>query len=253
MTKTELMTPEREIQLFRNLKLSAPGSKSYKRQLDELVLANQGLVHKLVSKFPIKNASCTYDDLFQEGIAGLIHAIEKFDTSRGYRLSTYAYRWIQAYISRFYQNHGKTIRIPVHLATKEMTSRKQVEALTVELGHVPSPAEMTEAGITTYDTVTCTSLNKMITDNEEAEALVGDDLTETHDYIMECELLLDKVKSEVSPRDFNIFTHRYGLLGVAEHTLNEIAEYHGITRSRVHQVSNEVFEIMSSFAYSQSA
>ncbi len=90
------MTAAREIELIRLLKLSAPGSKSYKRVLDELVLANRGLVHKLVQKFPIKNSSCGYDDLFQEGIAGLIHGIQKFEVERGCRLSTYCYRWIQA-------------------------------------------------------------------------------------------------------------------------------------------------------------
>ena len=107
MSKTELMTPSREIELVRMLNLSAPGSKSYKRLLDELVLANLGLVHKLVQKFPIKNSNCGYDDLFQEGIAGLIHGIQKYEVERGYRLSTYVYRWIQAYISRYFQNQSR--------------------------------------------------------------------------------------------------------------------------------------------------
>ena len=250
MAKTVLMAAEREIQLIRQLNLSAPGSKSYKRTLDELVLANRGLIHKLVQKFPIKNASCSYDDLFQEGIAGLIHGIQKFEVERGYRLSTYCYRWIQAYISRYFQNQGKTIRIPVHLATREMTAKKQVEALTEELGHTPSTSEITDAGIDTFSHSDCISLNQMIAENEELDALQGEDHTEVNDYVMECEMLLEKLRADVSDRDFNIFCYRYGLLNVAEHTLDEISQYHGITRSRIHQVSNDCFRKMSTYTNS---
>ena len=77
MPKTKLMTADREITLIRQLNTMEPGSVLYQKTLDELVLANQGLIHKLVSKFPIKNSSCSYEDLFQEGVAGMIHAIQK--------------------------------------------------------------------------------------------------------------------------------------------------------------------------------
>ena len=245
MATTELMTANREIELIRYLKLSAPGSKSYQRVLDELVLANQGLIHKVVHRFPIKNATCSYQDLFNEGVAGLIHGIQKFEVERGYRLSTYCYRWIQAYVSRYYQNHGKTIRIPVHMATKEMTARKAVESLTEELGRTPTQSEIAGAGINIKDTVSCTSLNKMIAENEELECLVGDDNTEANDYKLQCEMMLDRLSGIVSERDFNIFVHRYGLLNESEKTLNEISEFHGITRSRCHQVSNECLKLMA--------
>ncbi len=183
--------------------------------------------------------------MFNEGIAGLIHGIDKFEVERGYRLSTYCYRWIQAYVSRYYQNHGKTIRIPVHMATKEMTARKAVESLTEELGRTPTQSEIADAGINIKDTVSCTSLNKMIAENEELECLIGDDKTESNDYVMECEMMLDKLSEMVSDRDFNIFVHRYGLLNESEKTLNEISEFHGITRSRCHQVSNECLRLMA--------
>ena len=250
MAKTVLMAASREIELIRVLNSSDTGSRSYKKALDELVLSNRGLIHKLVQKFPIKNASCSYDDLFQEGIAGLIHGIQKFEVERGYRLSTYCYRWIQAYISRYFQNQGKTIRIPVHLATREMMAKKQVENLTEELGHTPSNNEITEAGIDTFTHSDCISLNKMIADNEELDALQGEDNTEVNDYIMECELLLEKLRADVSDRDFNIFVHRYGLLSIPEHTLDEISKFHGITRSRIHQVSNDCFRKMSTYTNS---
>jgi len=236
------MSPSREIELIRMLKLSAVGSKSYKRILDELVLANVGLIHKVVHRFPVKNSNCSYDDLYQEGIAGIIHGIRKFDATRGYRLSTYVYRWIQAYVARYFQNQGKTIRVPVHIANKEMSAKKSIESLTAELGHTPTDEEITDAGIDVPTYVSCSSLNKLISDNgEEMEALVGDDNTEEKDYVMEVEMALEKLRDEVSPRDFNIFCYRQGLLGIAPHSLNEIADHHSLTRSRVHQISNQVF------------
>ena len=251
MSKSVLMPAAREIELIRVLNQSDIGSRSYKRALDELVLANRGLVHKLVQKFPIKNSNCGYDDLFQEGVAGLIHGIQKYEVERGYRLSTYVYRWIQAYISRYFQNQGKTIRIPVHLSTREMMAKKQVENLTEELGHTPTSTEIADAGIESFTHSNCVSLNQMITDNEELDALQGEDKTEVNDYVMECELLLEKLRADVSERDFNIFCYRYGILNVPEHTLDEISQYHGITRSRIHQVSNACFAKMSRYTYSQ--
>ena len=248
MSKTELMTPSREIELIRMLNLSAPGSRSYKRLLDELVLANVGLCHKVVHKFPIKNSSCSYDDLYQEAIAGLIHGIQKFDSTRGYRLSTYSYRWIQAYVARYFQNQGKTIRLPVHVANKQHQLKKVIEKLTTDLGRTPTDEEV-RVLVPNSDELQnsmrdCISLNQMISDNEELDCLQGDDTTEERDYVMEVEMALDKLKTEVSARDFNIFIHREGLLGVTPSTLNEIAEYHDITRSRVHQITNHVFAKM---------
>jgi len=248
LTKKELMTPSREIELIRMLNLSAEGSKSYKRVLDELVLANVGVIHKVVHRFPIKNSNCSYEDLYQEGIAGLIHGIQKFDCTRGYRLSTYSYRWIQAYVSRYYQNQGKTIRLPVHVANKQHLLKKSIEKLTTDLGRTPTDEEvravvpnMEELQNSMRD---CISLNQLISDSEELDCLQGEDTTEERDYVMEVEMALDKLKTEVSARDFNIFIHREGLLGVTPSTLNEIAEYHDITRSRVHQITNHVFAKM---------
>lgn len=248
MTKKELMAPSREIELMRELNESDVSSIRYKKVLDELVLANVGLCHKIVHRFPIKNSTCSYDDLYQEAIAGLIHGIQKFECVRGYRLSTYCYRWIQAYVSRYYQNQGKTIRLPVHMANKHHLLKKAVEKLTLDLKRTPTDEEirevMPEVDELQKSMQDCISLNQMISDNEELDCLQGEDTTEERDYVMEVEMALDKVKEEVSSRDFNIFIHREGLLGVPPHTLNEIADYHQLTRSRVHQITNQVFNVM---------
>ena len=252
MSKVELMSPDREIALIREVNREAGDFNRYKRALDELVLSNVGLVHKICHKFPIKNANCSYDDLYQEGIAGLIHGIHKFDVTRGYRLSTYVYRWIAAYVSRYFQNQGKTIRIPVHLANEEMKIRKQVEQMTHDLGRTPTQQEI-EADCGNAGEViaaaNCVSLNQMMSDSDELEAVCGVDHSEENDYVMQCELMIDKLRELVSPRDLKMFIHRYGLLNESPRTLSEISEEHGVSRARVHQITNQVMNQMRVIAY----
>ena len=238
MTKTKLMTAADEITLLRRVHECQD-----KRALDKLVLANLGLIHKIVHKFPMKNAACSYDDLFQEGVAGLLHGIGKFESERGYRLSTYAYRWIQAYVMRYYQNNGRSIRLPVHMATKQQSFNKQVEALTQRLGRTPTAAEINSisdnAEVIQSSMMQIASLNGLINDSDELECLQGEDRTEENDLEIDCEMMLTKLRAKVSERDYSILTQRYGLQGQPPHTLSELATQHGITRARCHQIERD--------------
>ena len=233
--KAEQLTGEQEITLVREYRASGN-----QRCLDRLVLSNLGLIHKIVHRFPLKNAGCSYEDLFQEGVAGLIHGIEKYDETRGYRLSTYVYRWIQAYVSRYYQNHGKTIRVPVHLADSASKMRKEVEALTKELEHMPTNSECEQHIVGYEDMLVATrevfSLNAALSEDGELGDIAGYDNTEENDDTMDAEILMDKLRSQVSERDYRILCMRYGMCGYPEHTLSEISDAFGITRARVHQV-----------------
>ena len=243
MSKTKLMAPSREIELIRQVQSNAIGTRAHKRALDELVVSNMGLVHKIVHRFPMKNATCSYDDLFQEGIAGLIHGIGKFDLSRGYRLSTYSYRWIQAFVSRYFQNNGRSIRVPVHMSTKQQAFNKDVELLTKQLGRTPTANEIRELNedvdVIQSSMMNVSSLNGLINDNDELECLQGEDRTEEFDMQVDAELLLTKLRALVSDRDFSILTARFGLGGVPPHTLSELATKHNITRARIHQVESD--------------
>ena len=231
----ERLTHAEELELIKN--------KEDKRTLDRLVVSNLGLVHKIVHKFPLKNANCSYDDLFQEGVAGLLHGISKFDPKRGYRLSTYVYRWIQSYVTRYYQNHGRSVRVPVHMATKQMQVKKVTEELTRDLGRTPTSEEILDMCPVSREVAVAlqpiSSLNQMVNESDELECLQGEDKTQDTDTKLECELILDRVEREVSPRDFNILLLRYGLRGKPAHTLSEVAEIHGITRARVNQIEKQ--------------
>ena len=240
-------TPERlthvdEITLIRDLNAADPSSRAYKRILDTIVLANLGLVHKIVNKFPIKNQCVSYDDLFQEGVAGLIHGIKKFDTTKGYRLSTYCYNWINAYVRRYFSNHGRCVRIPCHITDAQISLNKQIEKLTQQLGRTPSLTEITEmnpdAARILNDVKQGLSLNQSIGDDSELADLQGADTTEAFEISIDATIVLSRLRHNVSERDFDILARRYGLLGYTPQTLDEIADVYEITRARCHQIQH---------------
>jgi len=232
-----------EIELTRILNTYDKETRRHQRALEKLVTHNLGLVKKIAHKFPVKNASCTFDDLFQEGVAGLIHGVYKFDPEFGCRLSTYVYRWIAAYVRRYYQNHGRTIRIPVHLSDKQLQVNKQIESLTNQIGRTPTPEELTESvdGVEKVRSafVNTVSLNSLVGDDLELESFVAKQNDVSDDKI-DCELLLERVKSQFSKRDFWIVAKRYGLYGYPAHSLSELSDEYNLTRARIHQVEHNV-------------
>ena len=244
---TERLTHIEELELIKVYQ--STGSDD---SLKKLVDGNLGLVHKIVNKFPMRSSSCSYDDLYQEGVMGLIHGIEKFEVTRGCRLSTYCYNWISAYVRRCYQNSAKNVRIPVHVSDKQMKLNKQVEKLTSELGRTPNTEEIddvcSEAKALNDSIVSCVSLNVIVGDDSELECLVGEDKTEEFESVVDCEILLHRLRGEVSTRDYNILIKRFGLDGKGVRTLNELAEEFEITRSRCHQVEHNLINQLRELA-----
>lgn len=252
--KADRLSHVEEIELTRSL-ASAEG-KEYKRILDKLVVTNFGLVHKIVGKFPLKNAACTHDDLFQEGVAGLIHGIQKFDPSRGYRLSTYVYNWISVYVKRYFQNHGRTVRLPIHVAEKQYTMKKQIEELTNKLGRTPTIAEIREQN-ENCDYLLDIGRNQVSGDktlgNDQGSSTLLDlipaeDTTEEFEVRVDVETLLGKLQGQVSPRDYKIIVARYGLVDGGALSLSEVAEQYDITRARVHQIEKKVLTKLKEIA-----
>ena len=252
MTKTLRLTHAEEIEFARILNTAEPGSRLYKRTLDKIVTHNLGLVNKIVSRFPLKNATCSFDDLFQEGVAGLIHGIRKFDPSKGYRLSTYVYNWISVYVRRYYQNHGRSVRVPIHMAEKSYQLNRQIEELTEKLGRTPTIEEVRELNAKADSIQSAmrntVSLNVSVGEDSELEALIGEDKTEEFDTCRDADSLLAKLRPMVSARDFDILTQRYGLHGDTPLSLSEVAEKYEITRARVHQIEHKLLKKMRELA-----
>ena len=212
--------------------------------INKLLKHNTGLVHKIVSRFPMKNATCTYDDLYQEGLLGLMHGIRKFDVTRGVRLSTYCYRWIQAFVKRFYLNHYRTVRLPVHVIQQNTQLNKQIEHLTSDLGRTPTLEEVCDLN-ENADSLICSSLytlslNSLTGEDGELNDFVGEDHTDESDNELDVHFMMMQLKESVSERDYKILVQRYGLDGNGERTLQEIAEDNDITRARVHQIENNL-------------
>ena len=244
LTKNDLLTKEDEYSL---IKAAHDGDKTAR---STLMTKNQGLVHKIVQSFPLKNNQCTYDDLWQVGCMGFLHAIDMFDLSTGNRLSTYAYRWIHAYVRRYYQNQARVVRIPAHLADKKYQLDREVQRLTHEMGRTPSQEEL-EALVPGYTTLAHTfsstiSLNQELESGEEILDLQSD--TSHDETRLQVSSLLDILKNNVSERDYQIFVTRYGVDGEAESSLNEVAEMNGITRARVHQIVSKCINLLKVLA-----
>ena len=233
---TERLTKSEELSLIKAYQDNDKTSRRARYALNKLVTHNMGLVYKLVNKFPIKTVSCSYEDLVQEGVAGFIHGVTKFDTERDIRLSTYVYRWIWAFISRYYQNHGRVIRVPVHQSDRYLALSRQIDQLTIELGRTPTDEEI-RAINPDADTILNTmlfplSLNYSLGEDNELGDLQGVDNTESVDYSLDCDLLMSKLRASVSERDYLIMVKRYGLDGAGERTLDELGQDHDLTRAR---------------------
>ena len=206
------------------------------------------MVHKVVNKFPMKNATCTYEDLFQEGVMGFMHGVSKFDVTRGYRLSTYTFNWITAFVRRYYLNHYRTVRLPVQVTQSHTSLNKQIERLTTTLGRTPTLEEVCEmngeADSLICNTLFTLSLNSLAGEDGELQDLQGYDNTPENDMKMDVHIMLQQLKEQVSPRDYRILVQRYGLDGNGERTLEELAQANEVTRARIHQVEQNMLKRM---------
>ena len=245
--KTKRLSHADELSL---VKLAQSGKIGSDYALTKLITHNTGLVHKIVNRFPMKNATCTYDDLYQEGVLGLTHGIRKFDATRGVRLSTYVYRWIQAYVKRYYLNHYRTVRLPVHVIQQNTQLNKQIEHLTSELGRTPTLEEVCDLN-ENADSLICSSLftlslNNLTGEDGELGDFVGEDHTQEIDDELDVHFLLSQLKEQVSPRDYSILLKRYGLDNEGERTLQELSTEYDVTRARVHQIENNLLSKLRS-------
>jgi RNA polymerase primary sigma factor len=241
--KTPLLTPDEEVELAARIRNGDEEARH------KMIKANLRLVVKIAHDY--SNFGLPLLDLVSEGNIGLIKAVERFDPSKGGKLSTYAAWWIKQSIKRALANQSKTIRLPVHLVDKIARMRKISMALQEELGREPTNEEiavemdMPVNKIAHLKSVSVrpTSLDAPVGEDDDTSFgdLVGDENASTPLQDLQGKSLNRDVSSlldELDPREGQILRLRFGLNGERPKTLEEVGQIFDVTRERVRQLQN---------------
>ncbi|GGY60347.1 RNA polymerase principal sigma factor HrdD [Streptomyces omiyaensis] len=217
------------------------------RAKDLFIKSNLRLVVAVARRYP--RSGLPLLDLIQEGNAGLVRAVEKFDYAKGFKFSTYATWWIRQAITRSIADQSRTIRLPVHLVEELGRIRRVQREFNREHGREPEPAEVAEELGSTPERVTDVldwardpvSLNMSVDD--EGETQFGDLLEDTSAISPEQSVLtllrseeLDDLIDKLDHRTASIIRMRYGIEDGRERTLTEVGKEHGLTRERIRQI-----------------
>ncbi|MEU4349202.1 sigma-70 family RNA polymerase sigma factor [Streptomyces sp. NPDC023838] len=217
------------------------------RAKDLFIRSNLRLVVAVARRYP--RAGLPLLDLIQEGNAGLVRAVEKFDYAKGFKFSTYATWWIRQAITRSIADQSRTIRLPVHLVEELGRIRRVQREFNRENGREPEATEVAaELGSTPERVIDVldwardpVSLNMAVDDQGETQ--FGDLLEDTSAISPEQSVLtllrseeLDDLIGKLDQRTASIIKMRYGIDDGRERTLTEVGKEHGLTRERIRQI-----------------
>ncbi|MFO1521296.1 MAG: sigma-70 family RNA polymerase sigma factor [Kiritimatiellia bacterium] len=235
------------------LELAERVQKGDEQARQHMVKANLRLVVKIAQGYA--NYGLPLLDLISEGNMGLMKAVERFDPTRGAKLSTYAAWWIKQSIKRALANQSKTIRLPAHLVDKVAKMRRHIQRLTAEFKREPNNAEIAEAmGVEPGQiahwrnmSTNPASIDAPVSDDGDAEfvEMIKDERQPTawkeiNDRQVRADVF--RFMDRLDDRERDILRYRYGLDGVEEETLEVVGERFRITRERVRQIQNSALK-----------
>lgn len=219
----------------------------------QLINSNLRLVVSIARRYQGHGLSLL--DLIQEGSVGLMRAVDKFDPSRGLKFSTYATYWIRQSVGRAIADHGRTVRLPVHLGERLSRLARARQQLTQRLDREPTAEEVaSEVGLTPEQVTRAEQAALMPASLDEPHTedgtgtlaeIIADPLQLSPLEQVSHTLLQDDLSealSHLTPRERHIIRLRYGLDGETALTLEQIGQRLNLTRERVRQLESEALK-----------
>jgi RNA polymerase primary sigma factor len=240
-----LLRPAEELELARRIEQGDLEAK------ERMICANLRLVVSVARQYSAHAVGIPFLDLVQEGMLGLIRAVEKFDWRRGHRFSTYATWWIRQAVERARDGKADTIRLPVNIVRKQRKLSKAETQLVAALDRVPTEDELAAAaGLTVSEVLavrasarTVASLDRQVGDGSDDASLgdlLGDQGPAPEELVerrIEAEALWTAL-AELPARERAVVGLRYGLGGSDPAPLREIGQRLGLTPERVRQIES---------------